>query len=131
MQILIDSHVLVWCLENSSKIGKLARKILENGDNAILVSTISLFELAQKQRAGKIDASVDFAYYCDEAGFESLSFDKYAATIYRSLPALHWRDPFDHMIISQAVCNNILLMSADKNILESKITGLKLISATD
>ncbi len=130
MKILIDSHVLIWWLDDDPRLGRRARRLMAD-DNEILTSVMSLIELAQKQRIEKISPKIDFVSKTLELGFFIADLDYAAALEYRHLPQLVWRDPFDHLLIAQALAHNLTLLSADKQILGAPIKRLKVLDASN
>jgi PIN domain nuclease of toxin-antitoxin system len=106
--------MLVWCLENSKRLPAKARQHIENRRNTVLVSAASIWELAIK-RVLK-DSNIEVSELADSiasAGFESLNVTPQHATAVLDLPLYH-RDPFDRMLVAQAVVETAYLLSHDR-----------------
>jgi PIN domain nuclease of toxin-antitoxin system len=118
MNFLVDTHLLVWLSMVSSKLKPQAREILENADNTIHFSAISILEVAIKQQLGKPDFNAD-AYVLrralQEFGFQELVVNGTHATQVSALPLIH-RDPFDRLLVAQAVVEGFTLLTVDEEI---------------
>ena len=116
MPYLIDTQIFIWAIVSPKKIGNNARTILEN--NAIWVSQISIFEIAIKQKIGKlpeltlsIESLVNQLY---KDGFLFLPINNTHIVAYNSIPLLaDHRDPFDRLILATALAENLPIISAD------------------
>lgn len=112
MRLLLDSHIFLWAVSGSRRLKPAARRAMESAD-AVFVSAASLWEVAIKVRLGKID--VDPANLCaaiEESGFVELPVRASHTTILGQLP-LHHRDPFDRMLVAQAISEPLRLLTAD------------------
>ena len=112
MRVLLDTHVLLWAMQGSRELSGDARARLREAD-AVFVSTASLWEIAIKASLGKL--TVDCAALAKtlvEAGFQELAIRWVHAVKLRELPSLH-RDPFDRMLIAQAICEPLHLLTHD------------------
>lgn len=115
MRLLLDTHVLVWWWTNDPRLSHGARKAISRESNDILVSAASAWELATKQRLGKLglpDAVDRFGELCAADGFSHLavSWDHARqASAYR----LANRDPFDRLLAAQAELERLTLITAD------------------
>ncbi len=114
MRLLLDTHVLLWWLSNDRKLAKAAREIIANPDNDVLVSAVSVWEVAIKATLGRIEIELDDLE--DEIvrnGFRPLPIAfRHAVTVGR-LPAVH-RDPFDRMLVAQASVEELRVVSHDR-----------------
>lgn len=113
--ILLDSHALLWWLENDGRLSDGAREVIEDPANQVLVSAGSLWEIAIKHHAGKLKAPnlVDnFQKELDEEGFVELPILAKHAIRAAFLPA-HHRDPFDRLLIAQSEMENAPIVSRD------------------
>ncbi|MFT8347299.1 type II toxin-antitoxin system VapC family toxin, partial [Gluconobacter oxydans] len=98
MKVLLDTHALLWWLSDSDRLGETAREIIADPVHDILVSIVSLWEIAIKIRIGKLDADMnDILAAIPEEGFSLLQIQPEHLQILMSLP-LHHRDPFDHLL---------------------------------
>ncbi len=112
MRLLLDTHVALWAIADSRRLSKVARAtILDASD--VYVSAASVWEIAIKRTIGKIDIDADtFAGAVRDSGFLSLSItDRHAARV-QALPLLH-ADPFDRLLIAQAIIEPLRLLTAD------------------
>ena len=112
MRILIDSHILYWSIVEPHRLsGKVARE-LQDGDNQVWASAVGIAELRIKQRLGKLQLPDDFDDLIARTGFDTLSFRASHSHWLAELP-LHHRDPFDRMIIAQALSEGLTIATAD------------------
>ncbi len=112
MRIIIDTHVLLWALYNPEKLSKDKRQELESLSNIIYVSSITIVEIMIKNSIGKLAVNANLIEVVKESGFELLDFNAHDAMRLSGMP-LHHKDPFDRMLIAQAINNNYRLMSDD------------------
>lgn len=112
MRILVDSHILYWSIIEPQKISTNLTGILVDGNNQIWASAVGIAELRIKQRIGKLELPHDFDGLIEATGFETLSFQASHAHWLAELP-LHHRDPFDRMIIAQALSEGLTIATAD------------------
>ena len=110
MTFLIDTHIFVWYSSGDSKLSQI-----QNPLNKILVSKASLWEIAIKVSLKKLQLGVSFENlekYLQKCQFETLEFEHKDLQQLVRLP-LHHRDPFDRLIISQAITNNYTIITDD------------------
>lgn len=115
MKLLLDTHTLLWWLADDPQLGRRARELIEDPVNDILISVASLWEMAVKLRVGKLHA--DLAAVMEEAkreGFVVLGITPAHLMALATLP-MHHRDPFDHLLIAQAITENAVFLSEDNN----------------
>ena len=116
MRILLDTHTFIWFIEGNSRISPVARAMIEDENNEKLVSTASLWEMAIKSSIGKLPTRLPFAsiipQQIDNNGFEILPVATSHIIAISTLP-LHHRDPFDRMLIAQAMTEALPIVSAD------------------
>jgi len=116
MRILLDTHVLLWWLNDAASLGERARAQISDSENAIIVSAASLWEIAIKQGLGKVEADIaEIEKDIAQQGMIRLGIEADHLIELTSLPNLH-RDPFDRMLISQARAEDMPLMTADTQI---------------
>ncbi len=112
MRILLDTHVYLWWCEDSPALSLKARKIIEAAET-VYISSATLWELAIKIGIGKFEGNLtDLARNIQASGFEELPV-KVAHTIALPTLASHHKDPFDRMLISQAVSEPLQLITHD------------------
>ncbi len=116
MMLLLDSHTLLWFLRNDSKLTPTAKTLIEDAANEKLVSIASCWEISIKAGLGKLGltepSKVLLKRELSRNNLRMLPITLEHATAVESLP-LHHRDPFDRLLIAQAMCENIPIVSAD------------------
>jgi PIN domain nuclease of toxin-antitoxin system len=113
VRVLLDTHVLLWVMADDPALPAAARSRLERAD-AVYVSSASIWEVAIKAALGKLDVDIDtLVARLPAAGLEQLPVTWEHARLTRHLPPIH-RDPFDRMLVAQAVCEPLHLFTADK-----------------
>ena len=112
MRLLLDTHVFLWAVAGSALLKPAARHAIESADE-VYVSAASIWEVAIKSRLGKIEADVDeLVAAIDASGFLELPVSAaHAAGVARL--ALHHDDPFDRLLIAQALAEPLKLLTAD------------------
>ena len=114
MRLLLDTHAFIWWLAGSERLPQSARRAIVDEANEKLVSAASAWEIATKHRLGKLPSaeavSLDVAGAIASQGFDELAITVDDAARAGSLPGLH-RDPFDRMLIAQALVGNLVLVS--------------------
>lgn len=112
MRILLDTHLLLWWLWNSPQLTASARTLIANPDNTIFVSAVSLWEIRLKQGLGKLRVPEDFDQRLAAESFEQLPLTGHQTRALVELP-WHHRDPFDRMLVAQALTERLRLATAD------------------
>lgn len=115
MNLLLDTHVLLWFLLNDERLRLRHITMLRDTQNAIHVSAVTGFEIATKVRIGKLPAAMaarDLTALCKDSGYVELSLSLRHAMIAGQLPGDH-RDPFDRLLAAQSIAEGITLMSGD------------------
>jgi len=113
VKLLIDTHVLLWWLADDVRIGDESRDVLADPRNDVLYSVVSLWEIVVKTRIGKLRADIGtVSRALMESGFLRLDI---AVPHLESLVALpsHHRDPFDHLLLAQAIAEKAIFLSDD------------------
>ncbi|WP_416759487.1 type II toxin-antitoxin system VapC family toxin [Roseateles sp. So40a] len=112
MTLLLDTHIFLWVVEDSDRLKSSTRQLIDNAD-AVFVSAVSIWEVAIKASLGRIDVDPDrLVQAIGECGFVELPISADHAAIVMVL-ALHHRDPFDRMLIAQAISETAHLVTAD------------------
>jgi PIN domain nuclease of toxin-antitoxin system len=114
MKFLLDTHVLIWYSEGNKMLDKKWIEIIENPSHQKYFSYVSLWEMNIKISVGKLTLEVDLPIEIVPREIEILQPTLSALDILSKLP-MHHRDPFDRMIIAQAISEDFLLMSNDGN----------------
>jgi PIN domain nuclease of toxin-antitoxin system len=115
VQLLLDTHALLWWLAGDRRLSAPARRAIENDENAVFVSAASAWEISTKHRLGKLDAAAiagRLGALLTSQGFEPLDMTVNHAERAGALPGEH-RDPFDRMLAAQAQAENLTLVSND------------------
>lgn len=123
MNILLDTHVVIWMLQGSAKMPAKALRLVLDEDNELFVSDVSLWEVAIKHmaRPEKVPGTAaKFAAACEEAGYHTLALTTEAVLAYEGLDTsaaegIH-KDPFDRMLIAQSKAGNLLLLTHDRSL---------------
>jgi PIN domain nuclease of toxin-antitoxin system len=116
VRLLLDTHVLLWWLNDDEKLGNHARHLIGDPENDVLVSAVSLWEITVKLRIGKLDADIEeILAILPDQGFDRLDITDAHLIALAALP-LHHRDPFDHLLMAQAVAEGAHFVSQDQNV---------------
>lgn len=115
MELLLDSLVFLWWDEDDPALGPTARARIADPDNVIAVSVASVWELAIKRAAGKLLAPFDLVATIAGHGFATLPIEASHAVHGAELP-MHHRDPFDRLLVAQAMVENLTLVTSDPQI---------------
>lgn len=115
MRLLMDTHTLIWHYEDQPLLSDRANHALDNPDNELFISTASLWEMAIKISSGKLKLAVGMLELINiyrRIGVDVLPITPEHALATENLP-WHHRDPFDRMLIAQAICEGLSLISRD------------------
>lgn len=110
---LVDTHALLWFLTDDPVLSPAARATMESGDEVLLVSAASLWEIAIKTSLGKLDAPDGLPEIIHAEGFEVLDVSAAHAWAVRALPLGEHKDPFDRLLVAQARVERLAMLSAD------------------
>jgi PIN domain nuclease of toxin-antitoxin system len=114
MRLLLDTHALLWWLEDHPNLSRTADAAIGDPSNTIHVSAASVWEIAIKHKIGKLAVADrlinNFEAYLEVEGFLGLALSVRHAQVAGALPGPH-RDPFDRMLIAQAILENMVLVS--------------------
>ena len=118
MRFLIDTHVLIWYLEDNSQLTSTAAEILEDTRHDLYVSIASLWEIAIKSGLGKLKLKIEFhelKKLLERFSIEIVSIDFEDTQTYLTLPFFdNHRDPFDRILVAQVTARSMTLVSGDK-----------------
>jgi len=120
MNLLLDTHVLLWWLDDHPTLSKKARAAIADGGNLVFISAAVIWEIRIKQALGKLKIPSDFQAVLDQQAFEMLAISCEHAHAVGELPA-HHRDPFDRILVAQAKVENLTLVTRDQRILKYRI----------
>ncbi|WP_299911677.1 type II toxin-antitoxin system VapC family toxin [uncultured Paracoccus sp.] len=111
MRLLLDTHILLWAMLDDPRLTRAARRAIAEAE-AVLVSAASVWEVAIKSGLGKLDVPADLFDRALAAGARPLPISWAHARAVQDLPP-HHADPFDRLLIAQARCEGLVLVSAD------------------
>ena len=112
MRLLLDTQVFLWFLEDSRKLGKLPRRLIAEADE-VMISAASIWEAAIKAGIGKLDVAAEaLVAGITASGFAELPIRASHAALIQTLPH-HHRDPFDRLLVAQAITEPLQLITAD------------------
>ena len=131
MTYLLDTHYMLWAVADTKKLSKSIKDIITNPEHRIVVSTISFWEISLKSALGKFEISgfspEDLPAACLQVGFEIESVSADDSSTYHLLKSTYHKDPFDRMLIWQAIRSDYTLISIDSNVKKYKSEGLKIV----
>lgn len=131
MSYLLDTHALLWALFDPSRLGKKAAASIRNPDVTVSISVVSFWEISLKYATGKLELSGvvpdDFPAVVRQSGFDVLPIDEADAATFHHLPRMAHKDPFDRLIIWQAITHKLQLISHDSAFAEYRKLGLKVL----
>ncbi len=115
MRVLLDTHVLLWWLFDDQRLGPRVRSIIADGSNEVFVSSVTVAEIAIKSSLGKLTGPPGLLGSLVEEGFQELALLSTHAITLENLP-LHHRDPFDRLLVAQAITDSLTFISYDPHI---------------
>lgn len=118
MNLLLDTHVLLWWLEGGRQLGSSAKRAMVRPGVTLWISAVVVWEVAIKMSIQRLKlgrAPEDFFPLLLNQGFRALPISVEHALAIRRLP-LHHNDPFDRMLVAQAQCEGLTLLTADSKI---------------
>jgi len=115
MQYLIDTHVFLWFVSQAKELSPTAKTLIEDGQNEIFISIASLWEISIKTALGKLIIYGNYETVIDDVNDNSIQIlpINFAHTVEQNRLPFHHRDPFDRIIVSQAIVENIDFISGD------------------
>jgi PIN domain nuclease of toxin-antitoxin system len=114
VSLLLDTHVILWWLTDDPALSDEVKTRLDDEPD-VYVSPASLWEVTIKQSIGKLSEPADVAEEIRDSGFRELPITFHHAIAAGRLPLIH-RDPFDRMLVAQAQCERLTLVSRDPHI---------------
>jgi PIN domain nuclease of toxin-antitoxin system len=131
MKYLIDTHIFLWSLFSPEKITRHVAKVIKESGNRIFVSTITFWEIALKFSLNKLELEGitpdELPEFANKMNFELLSLSAEDAASFYHLPRITHKDPFDRMLIWQAIREKMVLISKDRKIAAYEDYGLKIL----
>lgn len=114
MNLLLDTHAVVWFLEGSDELRSEARGAIESAER-VYVSSATIWEMAVKVARGRLEAPSNFTDRLLDLGMLQLALEWEHARVAGGLP-LHHRDPFDRMLVAQAIVERLTIVTRDEDI---------------
>jgi PIN domain nuclease of toxin-antitoxin system len=128
---LLDTHALLWALFTPERLGRKAAGVVRDPGNSVLVSTVSFWEISIKYALGRLALKGvvpdDLPGAALATGFEIIPLDPGEAASFHRLPRRSHRDPFDRLIVWQAIGRGMTLVSRDRDFGEYRGLGLRTI----
>ena len=117
MKLLLDTHTLLWWLYGDPKLSVKAQEVIQDETNTVFVSSASAWEISTKYRIGKLphaqEAAENLKHHLTVQKFSELPITMRHAQHAGLLPGDH-RDPFDRMLVAQAILDNLVMVSNEK-----------------
>lgn len=117
MRVILDTHVLLWSFADPGRIGPEAAAAFRERITTTWISAASLWEISTKATAGRLEVPVDFLVQVVAAGHEILPISAEHAWLAGKL-LQHHRDPFDRMIVAQAIIEDVALVTHDQQLFD-------------
>ena len=118
MRLLLDTHLLLWAAGPSPRLSIEARRLIDDPDNALVVSAASLWEIAVKSGLRRPNFRIDAALLRRNLlnnSYQELAVTGEHAVAVAALPLLH-RDPFDRILVAQSIVEGITLLTSDPRV---------------
>lgn len=128
MNLLLDTHVALWAITDNPKLPQKARELIQSPSTTVWVSVASVWEIAIKHALGRGDmpvSSQDAARYFRESGYRFLAIEAEHAVAVGELAA-HHQDPFDRILVAQALVEPMRLMTHDPTVALYSDTVIKI-----
>ena len=131
MKYLLDTHTLLWAVFEPDKLTKKVEKLIQDPTNQVFTSVISFWEISLKFNIGKLElintSPETLPEIAEEMGIEILDVKSDEAASFYKLPRLAHKDPFDRMVIWQAILRKMMLISSDQEFRQYRQYGLRLV----
>ncbi len=127
MRVLLDTCTFLWIVLDSEALSGQAREIFENPENDVYLSTVSTWEIVVKQTLGRLHLPESPERYIprlrEKHGIDSLSLTEETTLYLGRLPHIH-RDPFDRMLVCQAIIEGLVLLTPDSGITQYPVRSI-------
>jgi PIN domain nuclease of toxin-antitoxin system len=123
LRLLLDTHVVVWALSEPERLAAKTRAAIETEENEIFVSVVSPWELAIKGPREGLRIPGDLEVQVDQRGFDLLPILFRHTEPIGSMPN-HHRDPFDRMLVAQAIVDGLTIVTADRKLTSYQVSLL-------
>jgi len=114
---LLDTHIFLWWMSDAEQLSQEVFDIIADGSNQIYISSATIWEIAIKEALGKLEVDADLDNAIEENGFVELKVSAICANATKKLEQIH-RDPFDRMLIAQAIEGDMTLITVDGYIVQ-------------
>ncbi len=108
----MDTHALLWALQAPERLRETSRQALVDPSNRVVASVVSVWEISIKRSLGKLDAPAELAAALRDTQIEPLPIGVEHAERVATLP-FHHKDPFDRLLVAQALVENLVLVTRD------------------
>ena len=129
MNLLLDTHVFLWSLFTPDKLSKAVIREIKLPNNDVAVSVVTFWEISLKFALGKLELTgvkpEDLPDFADQMNLETLPITATEASSFHLLPRLSHKDPFDRIIIWQAIQRKMTLVSNDRDFKAYRQFGLR------
>lgn len=115
LRLLLDTHVMLWAISNPGRLSVQARSAIAAEENDVFVSIVSPWEIAIKQSRNRIEIPDDLDRGLESSRFKLLPVLLRHTRAIESMPH-HHRDPFDRMLVAQAIVDGMILVTADRKL---------------
>ena len=130
MRYILDTYSFLWAIFSPAKLSRSARETIKDRENEIAISVVTFWEVSLKYALGKLDLikvkPEDLPDVAEETGMDILQITPQEAASYHNLPRLSHKDPFDRLIIWQAIQQKMTLISGDREFKDYRKFGLKI-----
>jgi PIN domain nuclease of toxin-antitoxin system len=113
--VLLDTHALIWSIEDSPRLSGSARRVIEDAGNVVLASATSGWEISIKKALGRLVAPDDLEAAIEAAGFTKRTITFADTHRVGALP-MHHNDPFDRMLVAQALEDGVPIVTCDPQV---------------
>ena len=120
MKYLLDTHIFLWWMNNDKKLKNYLEEIISDPNNSIYVSIVSAWEISIKVRAKKLPLKTSFKKVFEKFQFNLLGIDLKHVLAIHKLP-LHHKDPFDRMLVAQAIVEGLTVITIDPKIKKYRV----------
>ncbi|MBT4836092.1 MAG: type II toxin-antitoxin system VapC family toxin [Methylococcales bacterium] len=124
MNFLLDTHILIWSLENNPKLSDAFREVITDGKNMIFVSAVSAWEISIKKAMGKLNVPDNLTEEIKYKRFTPLNINFDHAKLAGELPHFH-KDPFDRLLIAQSIIEKLVFITNDQKISQYQVDLLE------
>ena len=117
MELLLDTCTFLWMISAPDKLSDKATMFCSDINNKIYLSSVSCWEISIKQSLGKLDLKEDLNIFIPKQrinhSIDFLDLDEKTSLYFSKISNIH-KDPFDKMLVAQAICNNLVIVTPDK-----------------